>query len=495
MISLSYLRALTKEILSPQDKYDGEYYNQATSMTEKYGTYYKIIGALTDLLIVNLSGYAAHLILYWPIVNIKGMHVNLIHVLLINLIWFNVTQLTHLYKDMFAKDAIPTIKQSLSSLILFSVFVALILILRPEFDISSKVIVYMLLIFAPSFLMGKIIFLLMRRSRRASLIDYTDIVIVGAGPVGVELHNILENRPFLGYRVVGFFDDKPHLRADGIPVLGNVSDCIAYVKKFNIKEVYCALPDRAIDKINRLMREADQEMVRFKLVPDVKDYFKKNVNVKMLAHFPVISPRAEPLESKSNQLFKRVFDVAFSLFVIVFVMSWLMPIIALLIKLESKGPVFFKQLRSGKDNEPFYCLKFRSMRVNHDSDKTQATKNDRRITRLGAFMRKTSIDELPQFFNVLMGDMSVVGPRPHMLQHTHEYSAIIDQFMVRHLVLPGITGWAQVSGHRGETKEEGTMEARVEADIWYLENWSMFLDLKIAFLTVWQVFAGHKNAY
>jgi len=495
IMSLAYLREVTKGVLFQQDRRDSDYQNLATFMTEKYGTYYKIIGALTDLFLVNVSGYVAHLILYWPVVQITGVHFNLIHVLLINLIWFNVTQLTHLYQDMFAKDAIPTIKQSLSSLILFSFIVVFILVLGPGFDISTKVVVYMLAIFAPSFLLGKIVFLLLRRSRRASLIDYTDIVIVGAGPVGVELHNILENRPFLGYRVVGFFDDKPHLRADGIPVLGNVSDCIAYVKKFNIKEVYCALPDRAIDKINRLMREADREMVRFKLVPDVKDYFKKNVNVKMLAHFPVISPRAEPLESKSNQLFKRVFDVTFSLFVIVFVMSWLTPIIALLIKLESKGPVFFKQLRSGKNNEPFYCLKFRSMRVNGDSDQTQATKNDRRITRLGAFIRRTSIDELPQFFNVLMGEMSVVGPRPHMLQHTHEYSAIIDQFMVRHLVLPGITGWAQVSGHRGETKKEGTMEARVAADIWYLENWSMFLDLKIAFLTVWQVFAGHKNAY
>lgn len=492
---MSYLRSITKEILAPQDKNKTDYHNLATSMTEKYGTYYKILGALGDLAIVNISGYVAYLILYWPTTNMVSAHISLIHILLINLIWFNVTQLTHLYKDLFAKDAIPTIKQSLFSLVLFVVIVGVVLFLTPGFEVSSKLITYMMLVFAPAFLAGKIIFLLLRRSRRMSLIEYTDIVIVGAGPVGIELHNILVNRPTLGYRVVGFFDDKPDLRSDDVRVLGSVSDCISYVKKFNIKEVYCALPDRAVDKINRLMREADKEMVRFKLVPDVKNYFKKNVNVKMLAHFPVISPRSEPLENISNQLFKRIFDVVFSLIAIVFVMSWLLPLMAILIKLESRGPVFFKQLRSGKDNKSFYCLKFRSMRVNADSDNAQATKNDRRVTRIGAFMRKTSIDELPQFFNVIMGHMSVVGPRPHMLQHTHEYSAIIDQFMVRHFVLPGITGWAQVSGHRGETREEGAMEARVEADIWYLENWSMFLDLKIAFLTVWQVFGGHKNAY
>ena len=243
------------------------------------------------------------------------------------------------------------------------------------------------------------------------------------------------------------------------------------------------------------MREADQELIRFKLVPNVRNYFRKNVKVKMVGHLPVLSPRAEPLESKANKTVKRIFDVVFSLFAVVFVMSWMVPLMAFLIKRESKGPVFFKQLRSGKGNIPFYCYKFRSMTVNSDSDKKQAQKNDARITKIGAFMRRTSIDELPQFFNVLKGEMSVVGPRPHMLQHTHEYSALIDQFMVRHFVLPGITGWAQVNGYRGETKEEGSMEGRVEADIWYMENWSLLLDLKIAFLTVWQVVDGDKNAY
>jgi undecaprenyl-phosphate galactose phosphotransferase/putative colanic acid biosynthesis UDP-glucose lipid carrier transferase len=168
---------------------------------------------------------------------------------------------------------------------------------------------------------------------------------------------------------------------------------------------------------------------------------------------------------------------------------------AILIKLETKGPVFFKQLRSGKDNQPFYCIKFRSMKLNGESDTRQARKDDYRITKIGAFMRRNSIDEMPQFFNVLMGEMSVVGPRPHMLHHTQEYSEIIDQYMVRHFVLPGITGWAQVRGLRGETKEDGAMEERVKADIWYLENWSLLLDLKIVFLTCWQLIVGQDNVF
>jgi putative colanic acid biosynthesis UDP-glucose lipid carrier transferase len=467
-------------------------------MTEKYGTYFKIIGAFVDLVLLNLAGYVAY-VLVAAHHQQMSLHINLVHVLLINFTWVNVTQWSKLYQDMFAKDSVKTIRQSLVALSIFAAIFFVLVYAAPEFTVSPKLMLFTFLIFTPLYLISKVVFLLLRRSKRAQLIDYQDVVIVGAGPVGLELKNIMDSNVYYGYRVIGFFDDKPALQVgtevDDVFILGKVNECIDFVKKYGIKEIYCALPDRALDKINKLMRAADQELIRFKLVPDVKDYFRKNVSVQMLGHLPVISPRTEPLENLANKALKRIFDVVFSFLVILFVLSWLMPIIAILIKLGSEGPVFFKQLRSGKDNLPFYCYKFRSMRVNADSDKKQAQKNDNRITRLGAFMRKTSIDELPQFFNVLKGEMSVVGPRPHMLQHTHEYSAFIDQFMVRHFVLPGITGWAQVSGLRGETSKDGSMEARVEADIWYLENWSILLDLKIAFLTVWQVVDGHKNAY
>jgi lipopolysaccharide/colanic/teichoic acid biosynthesis glycosyltransferase len=167
----------------------------------------------------------------------------------------------------------------------------------------------------------------------------------------------------------------------------------------------------------------------------------------------------------------------------------------LLIKLESRGPVFFIQKRSGKDDEPFWCFKFRSMKVNTESDEVQATKDDPRITRIGAFMRRTSLDELPQFFNVFLGNMSICGPRPHMLLHTKQYSTSINKFMVRHLLKPGITGWAQVNGLRGETESPELMQKRVEYDLWYMENWSLMLDVKILFMTIINMFKGEKNAY
>ena len=192
---------------------------------------------------------------------------------------------------------------------------------------------------------------------------------------------------------------------------------------------------------------------------------------------------------------KRIFDLLFASLVVILLLSWLVPIIALFIKLESDGPVFFKQLRTGKNGLPFYCLKFRSMCVNADSDVKQASKGDSRVTKLGAFLRKSSLDELPQFFNVLKGEMSVVGPRPHMISHTEYYSKTIDNFMERHIIMPGITGLAQVSGYRGETKEIGCMAKRVDADIKYVYNWSFLLDMKIVLLTISQAFKGNENAF
>ena len=192
---------------------------------------------------------------------------------------------------------------------------------------------------------------------------------------------------------------------------------------------------------------------------------------------------------------KRFFDIVFSLLVICCLLIWLVPLIALLIKLESKGPVFFRQLRTGKDGKPFYCLKFRSMRPNTQANSMQARRNDARITVVGAYLRKTSLDELPQFFNVLLGEMSIVGPRPHMLAHTEEYTLLIENFMDRHLIMPGITGWAQVSGYRGETRTVEAMAKRVEADIHYLHSWTFWLDVKIIWLTIKQVIVIEDHVF
>jgi len=207
----------------------------------------------------------------------------------------------------------------------------------------------------------------------------------------------------------------------------------------------------------------------------------------------VLTARKEPMENVFNLFLKRAFDVVFSLGVIMLIFPWLFPFIMLAIKFTSRGPVFFKQKRTGRNNKEFYCYKYRTMHVNKESDTLQASHNDSRITSIGKYLRDFSIDELPQFFNVLLGDMTVVGPRPHMLKHTLDYSKVVDKFMVRHFVKPGITGLAQVKGYRGETKNTDKMVKRVNHDLWYMENWSFFLDIKIIFLTVFSIFKGNDN--
>lgn len=262
-----------------------------------------------------------------------------------------------------------------------------------------------------------------------------------------------------------------------------------------VREIYFSLKPQYLTHAEALAEEADKHCLRLNFVPDLSEGFGSPYHVQYLNAFPVLTVRQEPMSEISNRFKKRVFDLLFSLLVIIFVLSWLYPIIAILIKLQSPGPVLFKQLRSGRNNESFYCYKFRSMRVNGQSDKKQASRNDNRVTPIGRFLRKSSIDELPQFFNVFKGEMSVIGPRPHMLAHTEEYSAIIKKYMVRHFVKPGITGWAQANGYRGETKDPSLMEKRVEHDVWYLENWTAMLDVRIVFLTIINMVKGEENAH
>jgi putative colanic acid biosynthesis UDP-glucose lipid carrier transferase len=318
---------------------------------------------------------------------------------------------------------------------------------------------------------------------------------VGYNKVGRDLHNFLDLNPGFNYTLSGFFDDGPQQAKYAKMCLGKTDDCMDYVLNNKISEIFCTLPITESDKIKALLMEADKHRILFRFVPEYYDYGIKPVLIQNYDYIPIISARAEPLETLLNRFFKRLLDIGFSLFIIFFVFIWLFPILAILIKWESKGPIFFKQSRSGQGNKAFMCYKFRSMTVNQDSDTKQATRGDQRITKLGAFMRRTSIDELPQFFNVLIGNMSVVGPRPHMISHTAQYSKLIDKFMVRHFLKPGITGWAQVRGLRGETNTVKSMADRVEADVWYLENWSFPLDIKIIFLTVWNSVKGDKNAF
>ena len=328
-----------------------------------------------------------------------------------------------------------------------------------------------------------------------TIVTQKKIAIIGYNEQAKQLADYFnKNKTF--YDLAGIFGTSRQLSVDNDGnLIGNIKDCLDYALENDITEIYSTILPTENKLVQDLTDVAENKCVRVRFVTTQKIDKSIYYHVDVFSRMPVISLRAEPLQKTRNSLRKRIFDILISSLAIVFVLSWLMPILAVIIKLSSKGPVFFKQERSGKDNKTFWCYKFRSMTVNNSNQALQATRNDSRITQIGAFMRKTSIDELPQFFNVFKGDMSITGPRPHMLLHTEMYSAIINKYMVRQFLKPGITGWAQVNGYRGETTDPSLMEKRVEHDIWYMENWSLMLDIKILFMTVINIFKGEANAY
>ena len=324
-----------------------------------------------------------------------------------------------------------------------------------------------------------------------------DLVIVGNSPAAEDIFQYCQDQTVRGYRFCGVFSDEPIEGKLGSRLIGDVESAKAYTLQNKIDIVYCALPGTRRQEITDLMEFCERNTIRFRVIPSAESFIPV-VNASQLEFHgavPVSKLRREPLDRKLSRVVKRVFDFAFSLGVILFIFTWLFPILALLIKLSSRGPVFFKQNRLGRDNKSFVCWKFRSMKMNKEADSKQAVKNDPRVTAVGRFLRKSNLDEMPQFLNVLTGQMSVVGPRPHPLKLNDQYRDIIDKYMVRHFVRPGITGWAQVNGLRGETRTPELMERRVDLDIWYLENWSFFLDLKIIVKTVTNMFGKDPNAY
>lgn len=324
------------------------------------------------------------------------------------------------------------------------------------------------------------------------------IIILGAGRVANHVYNSNMTTPVYGYRFLGFFDDRDpaDYRVDASLVKGRLDDVEEFAKEHNVDEIICALPAGDDRKALPIMKFAENNLIRFFIVPDFMRFITRSVSLSFLDNsIPIVSLREEPLRKTYNRVVKRTFDIFVSLLFCVTIFPILFLILAPIIKLSSKGPVFFKQKRTGENGYEFNCLKFRTMAVNKDADTMQATKGDSRITKVGAFMRKTNLDEMPQFINVLLGDMSIVGPRPHMLKHTEMYSQLIDKYMVRHFAKPGITGWAQVTGFRGETKELEEMEGRIKQDVWYIENWTFWLDIKIIFLTVKNMIAGEDKAY
>ncbi|MGE5400344.1 MAG: undecaprenyl-phosphate glucose phosphotransferase [Ignavibacteriales bacterium] len=432
--------------------------------------------------------------------NISGLSV--IHnffILILVLTWLYFSRVIGLYDEFrsrnFSFELINLIKNVLIQSFTAIVFIFFI----KEIDLSRKFVVryslsLLILLGCEKYIFRKLLETFRKRGR-----NLRSVLIIGAGPVGQKFYNAINDNPHFGYRLLGFLDDekKPFLNGQ---YLGKIENLENIFEKNNVDDVIIALPNYAENRIDEVIAICESNTTRVRIIPDYFKFFSQKYSISMFGRFPVISVRDDQLNELHWRLLKRAFDTIITIILFVTVLSWLWPVIALAIKMTSKGPVLFKQERWGRNNKKFLAYKFRSMRtdsidVNSSGKYQQATKDDPRITKIGRLLRKTNLDELPQLINVLKGEMSLVGPRPHPIPLNLESKENIKNYMLRHLVKPGLTGWAQVNGYRGETKDPGLMEKRVEHDIWYIEHWSFWLDLQILLFTAWNMIKGDPNAY
>jgi putative colanic acid biosysnthesis UDP-glucose lipid carrier transferase len=402
-----------------------------------------------------------------------------------NLAWFYLALVANPYNVDKGWSVSKILKTQLAFLFIHLLVVAsLIVFLKKNYSIYQIGLIYAL--FIPVFFSWKIVVYYLRKIFSKELL-YKNYVLIGRNAVSEGIRRYYLSNSDLGYRFIGYL---PLREGEGL---------VAEIKKFNrvreIHEIFFCSAEMNNENLKPLVDFGLDSLIKVRVVTDALAMNQNTIQLDRFDRAPMQDLAIIPLDESRYQFVKRFFDLLFSVTFIMLMMSWLLPIIALLIKLDSKGPVFFVQLRSGKDNKAFQCLKFRTMKMNIEADSMQATKDDPRITKFGAFLRKTSIDELPQFFNVFIGTMSVIGPRPHMLKHTVEYSKLIERFMGRHYVKPGITGLAQCLGYRGETKDLIEMENRVRMDRYYIENWSFWLDIKIIFLTIVSLIRGSDKAF
>jgi undecaprenyl-phosphate galactose phosphotransferase/putative colanic acid biosynthesis UDP-glucose lipid carrier transferase len=452
------------------------------------------ISALVDVNLLLISFFLVKTILF------EGITPNVIFYngLIIGwiVLWIGISLKFNLYEIPRIFFTHKILSKNLYAIITFAFLSGGLIFLTSNHQFSRLFFAYAIFLFTFFIIIWRFLSIYFLKIYRKKGFNHSKVLLVGINEnISTLIDKIYLNKNY-GFEISGLFTDAKVDKGLEEYYKGNLSVIIDYLDNNTIDEIIISLPYHQSKLINDLFRYADNNMIRVRVIPEFSEYLSQSFSIDYIENIPVMKLRKEPLQSLTNRVLKRMFDVIFSLMVVIILFSWIFPIIAIIIKLTSKGPVFFIQERTGKDGEAFNCFKFRSMTVNSDSDNKQATKNDSRITKFGGIMRKTSIDELPQIINVLLNNMSLVGPRPHMLKHTEEYRVVVDKFMVRHFAKPGVTGWAQINGFRGETKAVSDMANRAAADIWYIENWSFLLDVKIVFTTAWSMFfKKDENAF
>jgi putative colanic acid biosysnthesis UDP-glucose lipid carrier transferase len=454
-----------------------------------YSKYQKTLSVLSDIILLNICYFVVYLHHFYTLTAFtQSRYFELL--LFFNIAWFFSVNAVKVYDTGRTNTIEETIKRLLNALLLFLVLIFAFLGLKGI--VYNKYFIFQSYVLTATLLtIGNITIVGLLKSYRRKGYNFRNVLIAGYGEIANDLKEYLINNPQLGYKLLGIFDDN----TDNDSTTGNIKSIEQFCAENVVHEIYCCLPYIEPRKVRRLIKFSENNFIKIGIIPDIRGFPGKNVEVSLYDFIPVLNFRPGPLEDQLNALVKRTFDMLFSLFVLVCILSWLFPLFAIFIKLESSGPVLFIQRRTGRGNKSFRCYKFRTMMVNKDADQKQATRDDSRITRFGRFLRKTNLDEMPQFFNVLKGEMSVVGPRPHMLKHTEEFTLAVEKFMLRHYVKPGITGLAQIKGYRGETNTYEKLKNRVKLDRFYVANWSLFFDIRIILMTIYSMFKGDKNAF
>ncbi|MCH7771300.1 MAG: undecaprenyl-phosphate glucose phosphotransferase, partial [Bacteroidetes bacterium] len=454
-----------------------------------------LIRLLSDLLLLNVTFLiAAVLSQSWnTLIDRYYMFFLLVG---LNILWILLSNTSGFYSDFHSRNFpfqfVNILKETAAQVITSILFIFLV---KEDLFTRNFIILYtILLIFFIS--LRTIVFRKVLKSLRRKGKNIRNLLIIGTGEVAYNFKSMINSNPDFGYHFTGFVTET-EIDDSANDVVGKTDELEKLISELSVDEVVIAVKDKSDVFLDEIITICNRKAVRTHIIPDYFKFISNRFQVTMFGDFPIITVRKEPLEEVHWRFFKRMFDIIFSLLVIIFIFSWLYPIIFILTKIFSPGPVFFIQERVGIKNEKFNCYKFRTMIVsakNSASNFQPVVENDPRVTKIGGILRKSNLDEFPQFINVLKGDMSVVGPRPHAVFYDERYGKIVDAIRIRHLVKPGITGWAQVRGLRGDVPDEEEnirrTKKRIEYDVWYIENWSLTLDVQIILITIWQMLKG-----
>lgn len=451
-------------------------------MKKRYSNLITPLQVLLDVFIINLIVYLVY----------DKEYLNVYFVSYITIFWLITSYFFGFYKVYRYTSVLRIFTLLLKQFLIFILgYFAYFGVFREGYIVDNQFLI--LISIGITISLAKFLWFLLLKKYRSFGNNFRTTIVVGFDDSTKKIIKLFKSKSNFGYKYLGFFSDKIYKNNE---YLGNLDAVFEYATINTVDEIYCSLSTLNETQIKRINKFAIDKNLVLKLIPDSIELYSKNQSIEYYDDaLMVLNVNKLPFEFTENFYIKRIFDILFSIFVCVTILSWLLPVLWVLVKLESKGPLIFKQVREGINGEEFVCYKFRSMENNELSDSVHATKNDARVTKVGMFLRKTSIDEIPQFLNVLFGDMSVVGPRPHLESLSLEYQKDVEDYLKRHIVKPGITGLAQVSGYRGEIKRKSDIKNRIRLDIFYIENWSFFLDIKIIIKTILNVFKGEEKAY